>query len=48
MVVADELRSYGAVHREVLHVKGAGHYFEGPSHLLTGTVTEMVDWALSV
>lgn len=34
--------------RKLLPVKGAGHYFEGPSQLLIGAVTEMVDWALSV
>jgi pimeloyl-ACP methyl ester carboxylesterase len=34
--------------RKLLPVKGAGHYFEGPAHLLTDAVAEMVEWARRV
>lgn len=30
--------------KELFPVPGAGHYFEGPPHLLTDCLARIVDW----
>jgi fermentation-respiration switch protein FrsA (DUF1100 family) len=34
----------GHQEKKLVPIPGAGHYFEGPSHLLTDTIGAVADW----